>query len=567
MLPNTSPSDPFDAAAGPPGLLRVECVPSPDPLPVSTPSKTKNGVLSLTFSKPDGAADVRCRSITVSLPVGTTAADLASSPAPLDGNQDGGQGSWLIVPQRGDEAVVFTCTPEGPGSQVTFDATRRFTLKVSAIPVVRTPGHAALTITEHTTPATSDDWADRTVSTDPVEKHLESPSAFHFRGFAAERPQIVNDGKATVVLRWEGSEAGTGYWLAWDDRPPIEVSGGSHPVGPLTDTTTFVLDARTKDAQGKDVHHYLSTTVTVKNPDIAAKTLSATDKVTVTDTFWADNKNARKTWARNTAFEGDVTMSGKLTVGGELQADGNVTVKSDKELKAGKVTAGGVITANDGLTVKSDKTLKAAALAHPTAGTAIKVNDTLLFQGTAGLSIPQNGGAITVYGALTAKAGAQAGEGELTANGPLTANKTVKVTGTLTANGSVSFATALFGSPTRKNYPTSSVKPRSTSKWTMTADRNGFLVVEAASYEWFSDDEKHGRKHRVYVEAPGMTYYFDLVAHGKKTRQNTQGVWDNMTVPLARNATAKVWIEDIDDVANANGNVQMNICWYPMGAV
>ncbi|MFI9362705.1 hypothetical protein ACIG5E_16880 [Kitasatospora sp. NPDC053057] len=382
------------SAAAPHAQLHVDCAPSPNPLPVSTPSKTKNGVLDLTFAKPDDSPDdIKCQAITVTLPVGTTDTDLASSATSVEANYEG-QGTWRITKQATNHTVTFTCTPEAPGNppMVTFDPTRRFTLNLSAIPVTRTPGNATLTITART--ALTDDWETRPVSTEPVTKHQETITDFFFRSFSCEKPQVTNGG--SVVLRWEGSEAGTEYWLSWDDKAPIKVTGRSHLSHTLTDTTTFVLDARTKAEDGATVlHHYLSTTVTVKDADIKAKTLTATDKVTVTDTFWADNKDSKKTWARSTTFEGDVTITGnnKLTVGGELEANGPIKANQNIFVDRGpagkyygvhtariwaldgtsggtvtvksKIDFEGLVTAADGITIPSQKPLKADTIQIP----------------------------------------------------------------------------------------------------------------------------------------------------------------------------------------------------------
>ncbi|MGW9213293.1 hypothetical protein ACWGR4_40875 [Embleya sp. NPDC055664] len=85
------------------------------------------------------------------------------------------------------------------------------------------------------------------------------------------------------------------------------------------------------------------------------------------------------------------------------------------------------------------------SVAAPTTAGTIAVKNTLALEGKAGLTIPQNGGQITVFGALTAKAGPAATTGELTANGPLTTNSTITAKGnvtiesgkSLTVNGNV----------------------------------------------------------------------------------------------------------------------------------
>lgn len=157
---------------------------------------------------------------------------------------------------------------------------------------------------------TTTGWAERPLAPSPVEK---ASNEFRFQNFSCVYPRIVH-GRATV-LQWDGTPHNTEYYLSWDDapakrltdlpaRPPLTT-----PTHELTHTTTFVLNAQTKNAAGQTVHHYLSTTVAVRDPDILAKTLTAADKVDVHDMFVADRTNTNSTWARATTFDGDVTIT------------------------------------------------------------------------------------------------------------------------------------------------------------------------------------------------------------------------------------------------------------------
>ncbi|WP_329169707.1 hypothetical protein OG754_00075 [Streptomyces decoyicus] len=545
-------------------LLHVEPDPASQRFPVSTASKTKNGVLKFTFSKPEGSAPVRCQRITVTLPVGSAATDLASRGDAIHYNYSRPGQAWRIVPQLTAGSATFVCTPEGPGGQITFGAGQRFTLILSSIPVTRAPGRAQITISAYTAFTGDGDWDDRPLSVDPVEKVMEIPDSFFLRSFSCEKPQVGN--RLKTVLHWEGSEAGTEYYL-WDGRSetPTKVTGRSCDTHALTDTTTFVLEARGKDANNRPVSLYLSTTVTVKDPDIAAKTVTATDKISVTDTFTADNKDGKKTWARATTFEGDVTITGtnKLTVGGKLAVNGETDLNADVRINAhATVTGGNVLRVrdirglvNEALTIDKDEkgvTIKGALTADGTV------------TGNKGITVPTGqtltAAAITASGLISANDGLTVKADKTLTAGAITAG------GRITANGDISFAKPLFATPTVTEYGVTQRKPRENSRWRMTATKNGMLAIEAASFEWFSDDEKHGRKHRVQVAVPGKTYYLDLVAHGKKTQQSTQGVYDHMSIPVAKDTEVSLWVLDIDDVASADGNVVLRICWYPLGA-
>ncbi|WP_329169705.1 discoidin domain-containing protein [Streptomyces decoyicus] len=161
----------------------------------------------------------------------------------------------------------------------------------------------------HFSVSTTATWADRPIALPSVEK---AGNEFFFRGFSCQKPRVAQ-GTATV-LQWEGTPRNTEYYLSWDDHAPKKLNppqvSGLHtePTHELTRTTTFVLNAQTKNAANETVHHYLSTTVTVNGPDITAKTLDVTDKLEVDATF-AANGRTKKTTANTTTFDGSVTLN------------------------------------------------------------------------------------------------------------------------------------------------------------------------------------------------------------------------------------------------------------------
>ncbi|MFI9362706.1 hypothetical protein ACIG5E_16885 [Kitasatospora sp. NPDC053057] len=313
----------YQLAAASAALLDLVCETTPPLFTISTPQENKKGTLFLTFRKPATGPDVECRKITITIPVGQEPTDLVGNTSGADADdiddypRDSTGLDWTIERQTTPEkpgspsevtAITFTCTP--PSGETTFGAGREFTLILSSVPINRTAGAAPLTITETTTTGTGTGWADRPIALPAIEK---AGNEFRFQNFSCVKPRVAH-GEATV-LQWDGTPHNTEYYLYWDDapakrltdlpaQPPLTV-----PTHQLTRTTTFVLNAQTRNAANQTVHHYLSTTVTVKDPDILAKSLTAADKVDVTDTFVADRTNANKTWARATTFDGDVTIT------------------------------------------------------------------------------------------------------------------------------------------------------------------------------------------------------------------------------------------------------------------
>ncbi|MFE6050033.1 hypothetical protein ACFQ6N_04725 [Kitasatospora sp. NPDC056446] len=305
----------------------------PAPLAVSTASKTKLGIVRLRFTKAAGVPDVECTQITVTIPVGETGTDLTGNPGNIDYKYASSSGNWSIT--ASSDRSRYVCTPSGPGKKFVFTDTAYFTVILDAIPVGRLPGEAALTLTAATTTAATMTAATTTAATTtaaPGEEDWTVPITkavddfFFFRAFSCEQPQIPNPG--TAILRWEGSEHETEYWLSYDGRDPQQVTGQSAQITGITDTTTFVLDARTPDPQtGKfDRHHYLSTTVTVKEPTILAKELTA-KKINVPDTLTADGSSKTTTLHGPATFEEDVTVMAKLIVNGTItNKDGTVRI-------------------------------------------------------------------------------------------------------------------------------------------------------------------------------------------------------------------------------------------------
>ncbi|PNE38145.1 hypothetical protein [Streptomyces noursei] len=314
----------------------LEAVPDdPTPLAVSTASKTKLGVIHLRFTKADGVPDVECTRITVTLPVGDTDTDLTSNPGNIDYKHSSSGRNWSINPS-GDRAT-YVCTPSGPGGKFVFTDTAHFTLILNAIPVGRLPGEASLALTASATTSTMTNQPDEEDWTVPITKAVDD--FFFFRAFSCEQPQIPNNGTAT--LRWEGSEHETEYWLSYDGRDPQQVTGQSAQIAGITDTTTFVLDARTPNPDTKefDQHHYLSTTVTVKEPTIVAKELTA-KRINVPQTLTADSSNKTTTLHGRTTFEEDVTVMAQLIVNGTITNEaGTVQI----EAGSGNITSSGIV--------------------------------------------------------------------------------------------------------------------------------------------------------------------------------------------------------------------------------
>lgn len=407
----------MDLADPDPGQLLTTDSDQPWRLEVSTASKTKPGVVHITFAKAPGRPTVKCRGIWVTVPIGTTESDLTSTFDLIEYGYSG-LGS-TVTPNQNTKS--YHCVRSGPKKIYEFDATSHFTLILKAIPVSRLPGAARLAISAEVTTAetpTESDWIVQNIDADDITKFVDDH--FYFTSFSCVEPQVANPG--TAELHWNGSDVGTEYWLSYNDKPAYRVTGQSTTVGGLTDITTFVLDARTPNPETNvfDQHHYLSTTVTVKEPTIEAKSLTATDRIAIADTFSAVSSTRTTTAFGPTTFEGDVTvMAGnKLTVNDIASGNGTVAINAAVTAKAATV---------DSLDARTGEIKTSGAL---TGGT------------TTVTSLNAGGGEIKTTGALTGGAATvsslDARSGEIKTSGALKGGDTN--VSSLTATGTVAGA-------------------------------------------------------------------------------------------------------------------------------
>ncbi|MFF2077472.1 hypothetical protein ACFVXG_22295 [Kitasatospora sp. NPDC058162] len=236
----------------------------------------------------------------MTLPFGAQESDLTQDIAPVGAAcQDSKGTTWRIVRSTTPGTATYTCTPETVHEDVTFDDSRKFTLVLSSIPATRSAADAQITVTEDT--ATGTDWTTRSTTTHVV---ATNDTTFFFRDFCCLKPQVLHGQRATLV--WEGSPVGTEYHLSWDDTSK-EVTGPSYTTHPLYRTTTFVLDARTRSATGQVIHHYLSTTVTVRESDVEANNL------TLQGTLQASKFLSTSGTSRNPIyFLNDITVTGNV---------------------------------------------------------------------------------------------------------------------------------------------------------------------------------------------------------------------------------------------------------------
>ncbi|MFJ8473519.1 hypothetical protein [Kitasatospora sp. NPDC094011] len=215
-----------------------------------------------------------------------------------------------------------------------------------------------------------------------------------------------------------------GTWSVQLELWGIEVNGGIGPADISWEerTSTTGASGAYEERSGQGRVNKLDDSFVLHSFRPASVAISRNTKATL---HWEGTANARYTmyYRKPDGTQGSATVSnGTWTSPENLVDDTSFTLKAEMGNETRYLTTYVKVNNPDIVT------------------TAITARGDLRFEGKAGLSIPADGGSITVYGALTATAGKEAGGGVLTANGPLTANVWIKTDklASKTNNGTIS---------------------------------------------------------------------------------------------------------------------------------
>ncbi|MFF4285612.1 hypothetical protein ACFY0R_09830 [Streptomyces sp. NPDC001633] len=250
-------------------LLTHALYTDPNPLESNASGPTEATVTLLVTNS--GWNPVRCTGITVSLPVGQRARDLASSAQ--DVNASSVPEGWEAAPPtRTNKFVRFAFTPPG-GSTVITDSSLRF--EFFPVPVNSTVGVSYPEVTETT--ATGDEQPEeRDVALRlpkfPVGIRSGKVTGTNLAVFAEKHtegdPPLVRVARGSkVTVAWSPAP-GLARFLHWEDNDTgteIADGAGSLVCGPLLQDTTFTLQT-VSQAGGEPTNRYDSVTVAVDVP-------------------------------------------------------------------------------------------------------------------------------------------------------------------------------------------------------------------------------------------------------------------------------------------------------------
>ncbi|WP_367140753.1 MULTISPECIES: hypothetical protein [Streptomyces] len=342
-----------------------------EPFPLYATTGTDDPATALHIVVSNGGGDtVYCREIVFALPEG----DLAQSLVEADAG-DGQAPGWDVVRlQPGTQTVVssgeyasFQITPKGDDRKKTGVPVEAAGLVITLenLKISSRPGTARIEIREFATTNT-DQWPDNPRFTKLVLTKFPAPKipAMAVSDFRADNAEVSADDM--VTLRWNGPST-LDYTVSYGGHPyPV---GKNHEYSAKIDRdTTFQLSYVTGEPE---TTHYLTTTVTVKNPKLTG--LEVDGPLTVTG----------DTGVQGLTVGGDLTANGNVTAvagdkvfrirdlrgpyGENLNIDSTINVLKDNSVNiVGGLTVGGDLTANGNVTaVAADKAFRIRDLRGP----------------------------------------------------------------------------------------------------------------------------------------------------------------------------------------------------------
>ncbi|MFF2076172.1 hypothetical protein ACFVXG_15595, partial [Kitasatospora sp. NPDC058162] len=328
-------------------LLSYDLTSYPNPLTTGshtptpgTRSEQPTADIDLVISN-SGLRDVECSRITIVLPIGTLAQDLASDGQSINAYVQPAD-AWTLVPVQDDVLLAIPATetahfPAGASTSKTFTLTPArggtatvntdgLHIRLTNIHVNAQPGIARLTIEEHTTDNDQDPTPRRTHltlakypgrSTGALDHPGVGRDLIAFKASSTE-PAILIDSGTPIDLRWyhESTDTHTLYYngktktfgadpVSGYQTFPLKAENGDCP----TRDTTYVLHTARATQEAGIVDRWDTLTVTIKDPTLNALTvanqLQANGAVTAAQTL--------DVTGRTTASTLDVTSNATVT--------------------------------------------------------------------------------------------------------------------------------------------------------------------------------------------------------------------------------------------------------------
>ncbi|MEV0032672.1 discoidin domain-containing protein [Nocardia sp. NPDC050793] len=241
---------------------------NPDPVRVSPSSGDPQRADIVLVGSRRSATAIECRKITLTVPTGNNSPDL--TPDLTSASAQISLPDWTPTTNTATKTITFT--PASGHAEIGRD--QGVTVQLMGMRINTEIGSAPLRIDLEWREAGLDDpWETGTTIFD-IGKF---PPNFHLANFIAE-PLII-DNNGSVELNWEASGASS-LRLLYDTAEVNVLNLTTYPVNNVTHTTVFYLRA-TVQVGNNTVERTLSTTVTVRVPDLEVSNLTVLGALTM----------------------------------------------------------------------------------------------------------------------------------------------------------------------------------------------------------------------------------------------------------------------------------------------
>ncbi|GAB2724985.1 hypothetical protein [Kitasatospora kifunensis] len=383
----------------------------PSPLRVSTMDELEYGSVVLRFGRdlPAAVSKVYCRGITVTVPTGRSGTDLTLEPSlittvvsKVEGEAQGAE--WNVVRDTTDpNKAVFSLVPD---TTAVFDGTWAVSFTLSGIEVNPSIGTVTLAIEEMTSTTGADGSYLKRTGEVEVKKGNDE---FFFRSLHP-RTVVINRG-STVDLLWEApADNRIVYTMYYRKADGTEASDSvqANFVGRVWKSPVMDDNANfTLMAELDGLEYFLTTSLTVNNPNIVVNDITTSGNVTVDP--GVDGYIWLKTGRFNTSAGANVNLYGDLAVTKIKATDtakGLIKLEDSIEQTAGDITTSGNVTVDPGadgyIWLKTGR-FDTAAEATVNLFGALNANGGLTMGEGTNITIPQGGGELVVADAFVAK--------------------------------------------------------------------------------------------------------------------------------------------------------------------
>jgi hypothetical protein len=243
---------------------------TPNPVRVSPSSGDPQRADFVLVGSRRRATAIECRKITVTIPTGANSPDL--TPDLLSAAPDCNLPGWTPTPDTATKTITFA--PTSGHAEIGRD--QGVTVQLMGMRINTEVGSAPLRIDVEWREAGYDELWETDTTIFDIGKF---PPSFHLANFTAE--ELIIDNGGSVKLNWEASGVSS-LRLLYDAADINVMNMTTYTINDISHTTVFYLRA-TVQVSANTVERTLSTTVTVRVPDLEVGNLRVLGELRVLD--------------------------------------------------------------------------------------------------------------------------------------------------------------------------------------------------------------------------------------------------------------------------------------------